>query len=248
MPELEICCDNYASAEAASLSGADRIELCSALGEGGVTPSAGIIHQVITNLNIQVHVLIRPRGGDFLYNQSEIDIIKKDIQLCKEWGADGVVVGFLKADGSIDRELTAEIILLSRPMKVTFHRAFDMCKDPLQALEELKELGVDYLLTSGQAPIAMDGADLISQLVKRANGKIKIMPGSGVRAHLLEELHQKTKAHAYHMSARIPVESQMQFRQTSVNMGAQSQDAEYRSHTHDMEVIREAIKTIKSVG
>ena len=133
-------------------------------------------------------------------------------------------------------------------MKVTFHRAFDMCKDPLQALEELKELGVDYLLTSGQAPIAMDGADLISQLVKRANGKIKIMPGSGVRAHLLEELHQKTKAHAYHMSARIPVESQMQFRQTSVNMGAQSQDAEYRSHTHDMEVIREAIKTIKSVG
>ncbi len=246
MPELEICCDNFASAEAASLAGAERIELCSALGEGGVTPSAGIIRQVITDLNIQVHVLIRPRRGDFLYNQNEIDIIKKDIQLCKEWGVDGVVVGFLNIDGSIDMELTAEIIQISRPMKVTFHRAFDMCKDPLQALEDLKVLGVDYLLTSGQAPKAMDGVDLICQLVERAKGKIKIMPGSGVRPPLLKELHQKTKAHAYHMSARIPLESQMQFRQATVSMGAQSQDAEYASHTHDVEVIQEAIEILRN--
>ncbi len=246
MPELEICCDNFACAEAASVAGAERIELCSALGEGGVTPSAGIIRQVITNLNVKVHVLIRPRGGDFLYAPNEIDIIKKDIQLCKEMGANGVAVGFLNTDGSIDMELTAEIIQMSRPMKVTFHRAFDMCKDPLQALEDLKVLGVDYLLTSGQAPKAMDGADLIRQLVERAEGKIKIMPASGVRTPLLKELHQKTKAHAYHMSARIPLESQMQFRQATVSMGAQSQDAEYWSHTHDVEVIREAIEILRN--
>lgn len=247
MPELEICCDNYASAEAASLAGADRIELCSALSEGGVTPSIGIIQQVLTNLKIKVHVLIRPRGGDFLYSKAEIEVIKSDVEACKDWGVDGVVIGFLNPDGSIDKKTTFEMIELARPMKITFHRAFDMCKDPLRALEEIKELGVDYLLTSGQAPMAMDGTALISQLVKRAEGKIKIMPGSGVRAHLLKELHQKTNAHAYHMSARISVESQMQFRQHSVAMGLQSQDAEYWSHTHDVEVIREAVQILKKI-
>jgi len=247
MPELEICCDNFASAEAASVAGADRIELCSALGEGGVTPSFGVIRQVIANLNIKVHVLIRPRGGDFLYSEAEIEVIKSDIEACKELGVDGVVIGFLNVDGNVDREITAEMIKLARPMNVTFHRAFDMSKDPFRSIEELKELGVDYLLTSGQAPKAMDGTDLISQLVERADGKIKIMPGSGVRAHLLKELHQKTNAHAYHMSARVPVESKMQFRQEKVSMGSQSQDAEYMSHTHDVEEIKEALKVLRNV-
>lgn len=240
MPELEICCDNFTSAEAAALAGADRIELCSAIGEGGLTPSIGMIEQVLKNLDVNVHVLIRPRAGDFLYSEAEIEVIKSDIKACKELGVDGVVIGFLNSDGSIDKELTSEMVRLSRPMKVCFHRAFDMCKDPLEALEELKELDVDYLLTSGQAPKAIQGADLIGQLVERADNKIKIMPGSGVRTHLLEELCQKTKAHAYHMSARIPVESKMQFRQEKVSMGSQSRDTEYLSHTHDMEVIRKA--------
>jgi len=247
MPELEICCDNYASAEVAAEAGADRIELCSAIGEGGLTPSIGIIEQVLKNLDIDVHVLIRPRGGDFLYSEAEIEVIKSDINACKDLGVDGVVIGFLNSDGSIDRELTAKIIEYARPMKVTFHRAFDMCKNPLKSFEELKELGVDYLLTSGQAPKALNGVDLISQLVERADEKIKIMPGSGVRAHLLEELHQKTKAHAYHMSARIPVESKMQFRQEKVSMGSQSQDVEYLTHTHDVAVIREAVQILKRI-
>lgn len=244
MPELEICCDNFASAEAAAIAGANRIELCAAIGEGGLTPSIGLIEQVLKNLDIDVHVLIRPRGGDFLFSEAEIEVIKSDIEACKELGVDGVVFGFLNADGSIDKETTAEIIELSRPMKVCFHRAFDMCKDPLIAFEELIELGVDYLLTSGQAPKAINGVELISQLVERADDKIKVMPGSGVRAHLLEELHQKTQAHAYHISARIPVESKMQFRQEKVSMGSQSQDAEYLSHTHDVKVIQEAKKIL----
>lgn len=246
MPEIEICCDNYISAEAAAIAGADRIELCSAIGEGGLTPSIGMIEQVLKNLDISVHVLIRPRGGDFLYSEAEIEVIKSDIEACKELGVDGLVVGFLKPDGNIDKELTSEIVELSRSMKVCFHRAFDMCKDPLLALKELKDVGIDYLLTSGQTPKAMEGAALIKKLVEQADDKIKIMPGSGVRTHLLKELHQKTKAHAYHMSARIPVESKMQFRQEKVSMGSQSQDAEYLSHTHDVEVIREAVKILSN--
>lgn len=247
MPELEICCDNFASAESAAIAGANRIELCSAIGEGGLTPSIGMIEQVLKNLNIDVHVLIRPRGGDFLYSDAEIEIIKSDIEACKELGVDGVVIGFLNADGSVDKENTADIIELAQPMKVCFHRAFDMCKHPLKAFEELKELGIDCLLTSGQAPKAIDGLELISQLVERAENKIKIMPGSGVRVHLLEEIHQKTKAHAYHMSARIPVSSKMQFQQEKVSMGSQSLDAEYLSHTHDVEVIRKAIRIFNNI-
>jgi copper homeostasis protein len=238
MAELEICCDNYASAEAATLGGADRIELCSAIGEGGLTPSLGIIKEVLKNLDIKVHILIRPRGGDFFYSEAEFSIIKSDIESCKKLGAHGVVIGFLKENGHVDLEKTSEIIQLARPMKVTFHRAFDMCKDPLRALEELKELKVDYLLSSGQAPKAMEGIELIRQMVERAGDHLKIMPGSGVRTHLLKELHEKTQAHAYHMSARIPLESKMQFRQQKVSMGSQSQEAEYLSHTHDVEQIK----------
>lgn len=244
MPELEICCDNYASAKVAAIAGAHRIELCSAIGEGGLTPSVGMIEQIKKDLNIKVHVLIRPRGGDFLYSKAEIEIMKQDIIACKKFGIDGVVIGFLNPDGNVDKATTQEIIELSKPMKVTFHRAFDMCLDPLKALDDLIELRVDYLLTSGHAPKAMEGVELIDQLVKRARNRIKIMPGSGVRTHILEELHLKTQAHAYHMSARIPVESNMIFRKEKVSMGSQSQNKEYLSHTHDEEQIREVVKIL----
>lgn len=239
-PELEICCDNYQSAIAAEKGGADRIELCASIGEGGLTPSIGMIEQIAQNTTLGIHVLIRPRSGDFLYNDGEIEIIKKDIQACKQHRVNGIVVGFINPDGSIDTQLLKEIIDLARPLKVCFHRAFDLCSDPLKSLEELIDLGVDYLLTSGQEAKAIDGIGLISQLVQKANNRIKIMPGSGVRTHLLEDLCRKTKAPAYHMSARILMDSNMKFRKLNVAMGNDSQNKEFQTYTHDINSIKKA--------
>lgn len=240
--ELEICCTNWTEAQIAKEAGADRIELCSAIGEGGVTPSAGLILQCVQQLEIKTHVLIRPRGGDFLYSSNEIDIMKKDVFFCKENGVDGVVFGFLKADGSIDTELTKEFIQLAKPMKTTFHRAFDMCKDPFEALYQLKSLGIDYVLTSGQQATALSGASLIRKLKEYVSGKLKIMPGSGVRAHNLEELMEITEAQAYHMSARIKTDSNMDYRKSAVSMGSQSLEDEYKNYTHDLEALKLARK------
>lgn len=238
--ELEICCTNWAEAKIAEAARADRIELCSAIGEGGVTPSAGLILQCVQKLEIKIHVLIRPRGGDFLYTPEEIDIMKKDVLFCKANGVDGVVFGFLEANGSIDKELTQEFVQLAKPMKTTFHRAFDMCKDPVQALEDLIFLKIDYVLSSGQQDTAIHGADLLKQLVKQANERIRIMPGSGVRPHLLNALMEKTQATAFHLSSRIKIDSKMQYRKTAVAMGSQSLEDEYNLSTHDLEAIQKA--------
>lgn len=245
-PELEICCNNWLSAKEADKAGANRIEICSALVEGGLTPSAGLILQCTQKLSLRTHVLIRPRSGDFLYNSEEIEIMKTDVGFCKNNNVDAVVLGFLNADGSIDKVLTKEFIELARPMKVTFHRAFDMCKDPFLALEDLISLNVDYLLTSGQKATAIEGAEMINQLVKKSQGRIQIMAASGVRTHLLKELMQKTNADAYHLSSRINIESKMTYKQNSVSMGSQSLDAEYVVESQDLDDLKKAKEIIEA--
>jgi len=246
--ELEVCCENWQQACAANEAGATRIELCSALAQGGVTPSLALVEKAVKELSLQVHVLIRPRSGDFLYSKAEIDLIKRDIEFCKSVGAHGVVVGFLTPDGQVDRELTRSVCQWAAPMKITFHRAIDMCRNPLEALESIKETGVNYVLTSGQAATALEGQAILAQMVKLAGESITVMPGSGVRMHNLLELHKLTGARAFHMSARTPLDSAMTWRKTALSMGAQSLDEEYIIQTHDEMVLRQAVEIIRQLG
>ena len=243
--ELEVCCENWQQACAANEAGATRIELCSALSQGGVTPSLALIEKAVKELSLQVHVLIRPRGGDFLYNDAEIDLIKRDIEFCKKVGAHGVVFGFLKPDGQVDSDLTKQACQWAKPMKITFHRAIDMCRDPLEAIEALKEMGINYVLTSGQAATAIEGSEMLAALVMAAGSDFTIMPGSGVRVHNLQELQSLSAARAFHMSARTAVDSAMTYRKTPVRMGSQSLDEEYRIQTHDVDALRQAVKIMQ---
>ena len=238
--ELEICCSNWRSALAADLAGAHRIELCTGLADGGITPSAGLVQQCVNQLNLYVHVLIRPRAGDFLYSKEELAIMRKDVAFCKEQGVQGVVFGFLNADGSVDKQRTCEFVELAHPMKTTFHRAFDRCAHPFMALDDLIDLKIDYLLTSGQKATAMEGASMIRQLVEQAKGRIKIMAGSGVRTHFLKELMEKTKASAFHLSARVEIESAMQYRGAVVSMGSLSSEKEHIVISQDINSLQEA--------
>ena len=235
-PELEICSNNWRSAQVADVAGADRIELCSALGEGGVTPSAGLILQCVNTLSLKVHVLIRARAGDFHYSNEEINIMKNDVRFCKENGVDGVVIGFLNTNGSIDKSLTKEFVDIAKPMKITFHRAFDRCKDPMAALQDLIDLKIDYLLSSGQESKALEGANLLKDLVKKSQGKIKIMAASGVRTHLLPLLMEKTNAHAYHLSARSLTPSKMIYEKTTAQLG----DNEYMIDSQEINDLKKA--------
>lgn len=203
---LEICVDSLDSALAAQAGGADRIELCSALSEGGLTPSLGLLETVREHLVIPIQVMIRPRGGDFCYSDLEFRAMRRDIELAKAAGADGVVFGLLQPDGRVDIERTRALLEAARPMSITFHRAFDLTSDPFIALETLIGLGVDRLLTSGQAATAYEGLDLIARLVTRADQRIKIMPGGGVEAHV-GEIIEASGVSEVHCSARSPVPS-----------------------------------------
>ncbi len=177
---VEICANSYESAYNAQQAGAHRIELCSELVVGGITPSYGLIEQVITSLSIPVFVLIRPRSGDFVYSAAEFDIIKKDIELCKELGCSGIVSGVLNADNSIDILRTQELVNLAKPLPFVFHRAFDLVANPISALNELIKLGVQRVLTSGQENMALKGLPLILNLKDQAKNTITILPGGGI--------------------------------------------------------------------
>ncbi len=184
---LEICVDSVESAIAAQEGGADRVELCANLGDGGTTPSAGLIATARRHLRIGLHILIRPRGGDFCYSAVEFKSMKSDVAFAKNLGADGVVFGILKPDRTVDVERMRALVNLARPMSLTFHRAFDVADEPFRALEDIIALGVDRLLTSGQAETAKAGLPLIAQLAQKAAGRIRIMPGGGINA---QNLHQ----------------------------------------------------------
>jgi copper homeostasis protein len=228
---LEVCAGSLSSALAAQEGGAHRIELCDNLSEGGTTPSAGTVLQAVKLLNIPVFVLIRPRTGDFLYSDKEFDVMKDDIAFCKEHGAKGVVLGLLKTDGNVDLKRTSELMKLARPMEVTFHRAFDMSSNPVQAMEDIINLGIDRILTSGQAVTAPEGAGLISGLIRQATGRIIIMPGGGINEINVTDLIAITGATEIHASLRSMLQSKMQFRNTNATMGKQGKDEYSRMET-----------------
>lgn len=199
---IEIVVYNIESALNAQKGGADRVELCDNPSEGGTTPSFGIIEQVRKQLNIQVFVMIRPRGGDFVYSDLEFDSMKRDVEACKQLKVDGVVFGILNDDGRIDTKRCKELIELARPLGVTCHRAFDMTRDAYEALEDCIEVGFDRILTSGRQPTAFEGSDLISELVKHGGKEILIMPGSGISEQNVLQLIDTTGVQEIHFSAK----------------------------------------------
>jgi copper homeostasis protein len=184
MPVIcEVCVDSVAGVRVAKAADADRVELCGDLLEGGTTPSRGMIRQARAVTGIGLNVMIRPRGGDFLFDDDEFAVMQADIDTAREEGADGIVIGLLNSDGTIDGKRTRELILRARPqLSVTFHRAFDMTPDPFEALERLIGLGVDRVLTSGQEATVLEGLPLVSELIRRAGTRIIIMPGGGITA------------------------------------------------------------------
>lgn len=216
---LEICIDSVQSAIAAEKGGAKRVELCDNLADGGTTPSAGMIEMTRKYIDIGLQVLIRPRRGDFLYSDTEFEIMKRDIEIAKIMGANGFVFGLLQQDGNIDMERTRELIELCRPMNVTFHRAFDLTPDPYRALEDLVSLGVDRILTSGQKQSAYLGLDLITELVKKAGGRLIILPGGGINEGNIREIVEQSGVTECHTSARKTVDSAMIFRRDNLSMG-----------------------------
>ncbi len=242
--KLEICVDSIASALAAEKGGADRIELCGALSEGGLTPSAGLISTVLGTLKIDVFVLIRPRRGDFYYSDREIAAMKYDINLAKKLGAKGVVIGMLKKDGTVDKACMQELVSLARPMQVTFHRAFDLTPDPVKALDDLLDLEVDRLLTSGQQQEAEEGLELITQLVKRAGDRLHIMPGGGINENNILKIKMTSGAQEFHTSAKIKKQSPMGYQKETILMAANAPVSEYELVETSEEKVREIKKML----
>ena len=208
---IEIATSDFLTTKSAVEGGADRIELCTNLAEGGTTPSYAHIKKCREAFEIALFPIIRPRGGDFLYNKDEFEIMKNDIKLAKDLGCEGIVIGLLNMDGTIDTTRTSELINLAYPLDVTFHRAFDRCKDPFLALEELIEIGCQRILTSGQKPTVSEGVDLIAELNRKADDRIIILPGSGVRKENIKMLAEKTGCVEFHSSLRGKSKSPMQF-------------------------------------
>jgi len=216
---LEACVNSTISAIEAQKGSADRIELCENLLEGGTTPSAGSIRIARKHLKILIMVMIRPRGSDFLYSDTEYDIMKEDIVMAKELGADGVVLGILNPDATVDVNRCRELIKLAHPMQVTFHRAFDMTSDPFKALDDLIMLKVDRVLTSGQKENAHEGAKLIADLIRYADGRICIMPGGGLNEENLRQVIKTTGATDFHVYLTHKINSKMIYRNSGVFMG-----------------------------
>ncbi len=217
---LEIACFSLESAILAAESGAHRIELCSAPLEGGLTPSVSMIKLTRKYVSIPFFVMIRPREGDFLYSEKEFEMMMNDIRLAKDYGADGVVLGILKPDGDMDIDRISRLVLAAAPMQVTIHRAFDLTRDPYQAMENIIQTGAHRILTSGQKATAMEGRSLISVLVKQAAARITIMPGSGVNAGNIASLRQETGAVEFHASARKITDGNMQYTNPNLSLHA----------------------------
>ena len=225
--KFEVCVDSIGGVRAARDAGADRVELCANLLEGGITPSLGMILVARKVADIKLHVMIRPRGGDFCYDEDEIATMEADIASAKSAGADGVVFGVLDRQGHIDRKLTERLVARARPAAVTFHRAFDMTTEPFLALEALVEMGVERVLTSGQEPTAFEGAGRIAEFIRAAVDRIIVMPGGGITARNASRILEITGAKEMHFAARQPVASAMRFRRPDMYMGGELRPPEY---------------------
>jgi len=243
---LEAVVDSVAGAVAAQQGGAHRIELCAALMEGGITPSAAIIELTRRHVTLPIFVMIRPRGGDFVYSDLELDVMHRDIELAKQLGADGIVLGVLHTDGSIDATRTKALIQTARPLPVTFHRAFDMVADPHYALDALIRLGVTRVLTSGQEATALEGTDLIADLVRQAAGRMIVMPGGGITERNIARIAQATGARELHMSARRSEDSPMHYRNPRVHLGGALHTPDYSRSQTSADRIRASLDALNA--
>lgn len=241
--QFEICANSVESCLTAQAGGAQRVELCAGILEGGTTPSYGEIITARELLNIKLHIIIRPRGGDFLYSETEVRIMERDIQLAREAGVDGVVFGCLTKEGDIDIDLTKRLIHASSGLSVTFHRAFDQCRNPLKALEQLIELGCDRILTSGQQPTAEEGIPLLKQLIDQSDNRIIILPGSGINENNIKRIAKETGAREFHFSARETKSSAMQYYNPDIYMGTSPQD----EYTRNITTARRVQNTIQQL-
>jgi copper homeostasis protein len=214
---LEICCYNLDSALIAADAGADRVELCADPAAGGTTPGIGLIKTVRKKTQTELYPIIRMRGGDFLFSEEEFDVMLHEVEACKSAGCDGVVIGMLLPDGRVDKINSARLVEKAYPMGVCFHRAFDWTRNPFEALEDILEIGCERILTSGQQPTAILGAGLIKDLLIQAEGRIQIMPGSGIRAANIIDLKNETGASQFHSSARTLKKSSMEYIQPFMN-------------------------------
>ncbi len=242
---FEVCVDAVEGALAAQEGGAQRVELCANLVEGGATPSQGMMMLTRRSIAIDLNVIIRPRGGDFCYSPLEYEVMCADILAARQAGANGVVVGALLVDGTPDVVRIARMVALARPMSVTFHRAFDMCREPQAALEQLIELGVERVLTSGQRRTALEGVDLIAALVTQAAGRIVVMPGGGVDADTLPVIARRSGASEFHFGARIDYASAMQYRNETCWMGKPYQPDEYHWRVTDARQVQKVIQSLR---
>ena len=238
---IEVCVDSVASAVAAQQGGADRIELCSDLIEGGVTPSAGLIEVVRANVSIGLQVIIRPRGGDFCYTEEEVEIMRRDIALAKDLGADGVVLGMLDAEGHVDVDGTRQLVELARPLNVTFHRAFDMSADLFRALEDVCSTGADRLLTSGGEQKCLQGTETIARLAQAARGRIIIMAGGGIGHRDAASIIKRTGVREIHVGLSTAVPSPMRYRNLRLSMG-KVPGREYER----VQVLAESVRNLQS--
>jgi copper homeostasis protein len=234
---LEVCVDSVESAIAAENGGAQRVELCSALSDGGVTPSAGLIAMVRQKIKIALHVMIRPRASDFYYSDDEYAVMQRDVLMAKQLRADGVVLGILDQDGKIDIARTKQLVQVAAPLQLTFHRAFDMTGDLPQALRDVKSTGAHRILTSGGKQTAAEGADALKQLVEVADGTIGIMAASGIEENNVAELLERTGVREVHASLRSAVTSSMRFQNSHVSMGT-NKGREYQRFVADEEKVR----------
>jgi copper homeostasis protein len=241
---FEICVDSVEAAVAAQEGGGDRVELCADLLEGGTTPSAGTVQLAIEALRIPVNVIIRPRGGDFCYSDAEFAVMRRDVEMAKAWGASGVVIGILRPDGTVDVERTRALVEAARPLSVTFHRAFDVTRDPFEALETLIGLGINRVLTSGQEPSVLEGLDLVADLVKRAGDQIIVMPGGGITERNIAKIAAGCGAREFHFAALGPVEGRMAYRNPRVFMGGELRPPEYTLLVTEPAAVREMIAAL----
>ena len=240
---LECCVDSVESAIAAEKGGANRLELCANLIIGGTSPSLALFQKVKENTNININVLLRPRFGDFLYSDYEFQILKEEVNLFREAGADGIVIGCLNADGTLDSERMEKLVEASGKMHITLHRAFDMTKDPFKSLEEAKRLGINTILTSGQRNSALEGKELIKSLIEVAGEDVEILIGSGINAQVIEEFLKESKAYSFHMSGKETLNSGMIYRNNHVSMGLPMM-SEYEIWKTDYKKIYEARKVL----
>ena len=245
-PLIEICVEGIDGLAAAQAAGADRAELCASLLEGGLTPSMGVVRQSLKIATIPFHVIIRPRGGDFLYSELEYQTMLDDVRTCRELGVAGVVFGCLTADGRIDEGRMKELTEASRPMKVTCHRAFDMTRDPEEAIEALVRCGVDRVLTSGQRDTAVEGIAILKRTHDAAHGRIKIMACGALDEANIAGVLQGSEADELHFAAPRTIASGMAFRNPNVGMGGTALDREFELTLTDVDLVRRMIAAARA--